>query len=226
MRGLAQLEPAMISPHAVPVDLLLAYSSYLLGTASPGPSNLAIMSAAMHAGPRPALMLALGVVCGSLFWGCLAALGLSAVLADSAMALLAIKMAGGLYLFWLAYRSGRTAIAGLRVPAGMPGGEAGRKMFLRGAAMHLTNPKAIFVWLSIVALAMPAGGSLRDGLWMVAGCGAIGLLVFGGYAAVFSLPRVREGFLRVSRLFDGALSVSFTYAGWRMLASALKPAQA
>ncbi len=89
--------------------------------------------------------------------------------------------------------------------------------------MHLTNPKAIFVWLSIVSLAMPAGATARDALQVVAGCGLIGLLVFGAYAMLFSMPMVRRGFLRMRSCFDGALALMFGYAGWRTLASALKP---
>ena len=62
-------------------NVLLAYSAYFVGTASPGPSNLAIMGIAMNAGRRAALVFALGVISGSFFWALLASLGLSAVLA-------------------------------------------------------------------------------------------------------------------------------------------------
>ncbi|OHX17246.1 hypothetical protein [Chromobacterium sphagni] len=62
-----------------------------------------------------------------------------------------------------------------------------------------------------------------DALRVVAGCGIIGLLVFGGYAVCFALPLVRRGFMRIRRLFDAALAILFGYAGWRMLAAALKP---
>ena len=50
---------------------------YLVGIASPGPSNFAAASA----GRRAALWFTLGVVFGYVFWGVLAALGLAALLA-------------------------------------------------------------------------------------------------------------------------------------------------
>ncbi len=39
-------------------QLALVYGAYLLATASPGPSNMAIMGVAMRDGRRPALVLA------------------------------------------------------------------------------------------------------------------------------------------------------------------------
>lgn len=71
----------MIASPFLTADVLIAYSAYFVGTASPGPSNLAIMSLAMSAGRRSALTFALGVVSGSFFWALLASLGLSGMLA-------------------------------------------------------------------------------------------------------------------------------------------------
>lgn len=74
----------------------------MMAAASPGPSTTAIMGAAMGQGCASAIALALGVISGSLFWGVLAATGLSTVLAAWAPAIFAIKICGGLYLLWLA----------------------------------------------------------------------------------------------------------------------------
>ncbi|POZ64035.1 LysE family translocator [Chromobacterium alticapitis] len=208
-------------PSTIPVDLALACSAYLLGAASPGPSNLAIMAVAMEDGRRAALTLALGVVLGSLFWGVMAALGLSAILAESATALLFMKFAAALYLFWLAFRSARSAATpgatGKRVAAKSAG-----SLLLRGLGMHLTNPKAIFVWLSIVALAMPPQAATADALKVVATCGVLGLAVFGGYALLFSQAMVRTAYLKIRRPLEGLLAAVFAYAGWRVLQSGLR----
>src|SRR5262245_54242891 len=91
-------------------NLLLAYTAYLVGTASPGPSNLAIMSTAAHHGRKAALAFALGVISGSMFWATVAALGVSAALVAWSQFVIAVKIFGGLYLLWLAFKSGRTAL--------------------------------------------------------------------------------------------------------------------
>ena len=202
----------------LPAHLLLAWSAYLLGTASPGPSNLAIMATAMQAGRRPALWLAAGVVVGSWFWGLAAAFGLSALLATWSQALLAIKTLGGLYLLWLAAKSARSACsAHAAAPGAAVGAESAGRTFCRGAAMHLTNPKAIFVWMSIVSMALPASARARDAWQVVAGCAVLGLCVFMGYALVFSAPVARRVYARTRRWLEGALALVFGYAGVRML---------
>jgi threonine efflux protein len=211
-----------LAVQSLPSDLLLAYTAYLLGTLSPGPSNLLIMSTAITAGRRAAVVLAAGVVTGSLFWGLLAAFGLSAALASSAWALIAMKLLGGLYLLWLAFKSARAAWRreDFATSAGkQPASQRWHVFYLRGTAMHFTNPKAIFVWLSIVTLALPASAKQGDALWVVAGCGVIAVLVFGAYALVFSTPTARRVYGRVRRWVDGSLALVFGYGGLRMLFS-------
>ncbi|WP_255440427.1 LysE family translocator [Caenimonas sedimenti] len=204
----------------LPAHLLLAWSAYLVGTASPGPSNLAIMATAMNAGRGPALYLAAGVVMGSWFWGLAALFGLSALLAAYSQALVALKILGGLYLLWLALKSARSAWSShAPAPAQAPGSESPGREFLRGAAMHLTNPKAIFVWMSIVSMALPAGARASDAARVVAGCAVLGLCVFMGYALLFSAPPARRVYARLRRWFEGALALIFGYAGLRMLLS-------
>lgn len=211
----------MIDVIPVSANLLLAYSTYAVGTASPGPSNLAVMATAMNAGRKPALVLALGVVSGSVFWGPLAAFGLSAVLATYSSALIFMKIIGGLYLLWLAAKSAHAALS--RTSALAPEYNATQtnyfRTYIRGAAMHLTNPKAIFVWLSIVSLALPAGAQARDALLVVLGCALLGLLVFCGYAMAFSTSGARRVYQSSRRWLEGTLAVLFAYAGIRMLAS-------
>jgi threonine/homoserine/homoserine lactone efflux protein len=46
--------------------------------------------------------------------------------------------------------------------------------------LHLTNPKAILVWVSIVALSSNNSGSAYGAV--IPGCAVIGCLVFSGYA--------------------------------------------
>ena len=214
-------EDVLSSASFLSANLVLAYSAYTLGAASPGPSNLAVMATAMNSGRRHALVFALGVVSGSTVWGMLAAFGLAAVMAQYSKALIAMKVLGGLYLLWLSFKSLRSALA-VRPPAQVDaaaGHGTNLSLYLRGAAMHLTNPKAIFTWLSIVTLALPADVQRGDALLIVAGCALIGLGVFGGYAIVFSTRSARTLYFRMRRGVDGMLAAVFGYAGIRMLAS-------
>ncbi len=193
-------------------NLLLAY------TASPGPSNLAIMSVAANQGRKAALAFALGVISGSMFWATVAALGVSAALLAWSKLLVAIKIFGGLYLLWLAFKSGRTALSGTAA-ASLNAAREQRlsRFYARGAMLHLTNPKAILVWVSIVALSSNGAGASHGAV--VPGCVVIGCLVFGGYALVFSMDGARRLYVRGRRAMEACLAVVFGVAGIRLLAS-------
>src|SRR5450830_1712879 len=202
-------------------NLLLAYSAYLVATASPGPSNLAIMAIAMNSGRKSALLFALGVGSGSFSWAVLAAFGLSAVLASYSQVLILIKLLGGLYLLWLAGKSARAAFT----PAAPPSLKRDREMepalrlYARGLGLHITNPKAILAWIAIVSLAVPPGASVSAALSVVAGCLCLGVLVFGGYALAFSTAAARRLYGSVRRWLEGALALVFGVAGIKLLMS-------
>ncbi|TCM55982.1 threonine/homoserine/homoserine lactone efflux protein [Rhizobium sp. PP-F2F-G48] len=197
----------------------LVYAAYLIAVASPGPSTMAIMSVAMNQGRGPAVVLALGVVTGSLFWALLAAAGISTVLTAFAGGMLALKIAGGLYLLFLAIKSGRSALA--------PGNGATRTfeqakpmvLYRRGLLLHLTNPKSILGWIAIMTLGLGPGASHMTLAAILAGCAFLGLLVFVGYALLFSTSVMARTFLRCRRWVEGTLAVVFGTAGLRLLFS-------
>jgi len=199
----------------LPANLLLAYAAYFVGTASPGPSNLAIMSIAASHGRKAALAFALGVISGSMFWATIASAGISTALMAWSQVIVAIKVFGGMYLLWLAFRSGRAAMA--RVPVNTVDAHGPvklRGLYVRGALMHLTNPKAILVWVSIIALSSNRSGTAHA---VIPGCAAIGCTVFSGYAVLFSMGVVRRAYVRTRRALDGCLAVVFGIAGLKLL---------
>jgi threonine/homoserine/homoserine lactone efflux protein len=198
-------------------NLLLAYTAYFVGVASPGPSNLAIMSIAANNGRQSALAFALGVISGSMFWASVATAGVSAALLAWSHFLVAIKIFGGVYLLWLAFKSGRTALkrpAVASLEEQQP--ETLKRLYARGALLHLTNPKAILVWVSIVALS--SNGASANHAVLIPGCAVIGFLVFSGYALLFSMDSARRLYARTRRGLEGCLAVVFGVAGIRLLA--------
>lgn len=206
-------------------NLGLAWSAYLLMTASPGPSNMAIMGIAMNTGRRDALVFASGVMSGSCFWGLMAALGLSTVLMRYAHAMDLLKILGGLYLLWLGFKSARSAWrsaapASAPTTGGTPGTRsAARRLYLRGLGLHLTNPKAILSWLSVVAVGLPPGAQPAAALAVVGSCLVLGVCVFGGYAIAFSSPTARRTYMAARRPIESLFALVFGYAGLRLMLS-------
>jgi threonine efflux protein len=201
-------------------NVLLAYTAYFIGTASPGPSNLAIMSLAMGSGRKAAFAFALGVMSGSFSWALLATLGLSAVLATYSQLLVAIRVVGGLYLLWLAWKSARSALTPqMPLARTTRAPDSSQRLYVRGLLLHLTNPKAILVWLSIVSLAVPATGGVSHTAPVVLGCMGIGVFVFSSYAVLFSTATARRVYGSIRRWMDGSLAVVFSVAGVKLLTS-------
>jgi len=205
----------------IPANLLLMYSVYLVGVASPGPSNMSIMAVAIQRGRAPALVLASGVITGSITWGLLAGFGLATLLTMWGNVMVALKIVGGLYLLWLAYSAGRSALktnAASRTYADSLG-VSNRQLYWRGAAMHLTNPKAIFSWAATISVGMPNAPSVHDVLSALSGCFGLGILIFCGYAFIFSTKTAQRAFAASRRWFEGTLAFIYGYAGVRLLLS-------
>ncbi len=200
--------------------ILLAYSVLLVGICSPGPAVLAIIGTAMEKGRAPGAWLALGVVCGSTFWGVAAALGLSGLLSTYANVLFVVKIAGGLYLLWLAFKA-------LKAAAQANGGAQPRtvetasahKLWLTGLLIHLTNPKAIFAWLATIALGVTAASPWWVALVIVLGGIVISFVGNMAYAFLFSTERMSRLYLKAKRPIQYVFAAFFSLAGLKLLTS-------
>ena len=196
---------------------LLAYTAFAIGVASPGPSVLAVMGTAMAQGRARALALASGIVCGSLCWGLCAAFGLAALMERWSGALAIVKVVGGLYLLWMAWQAARKVRGAQGALAAKAVNEGYARTCARGLAMHLTNPKSIVVWLSVVSLALPAGARQADALAFVVSCAALSATIFCCYALAFSTDAARRAYRAGERWVNAVLAGVFAYAGVRML---------
>ena len=204
-------------------QLLLVYVAYVIVVASPGPSNMAIMGVAMNEGRKPAVALALGVVTGSQTWAFLTATGLAAVLTTFAEALFVIKIAGGLYLIYLAWKSARSALSSGRAQAApmaapMTAPTNRSRHYRRGLLLHLTNPKAVLGWLAIMSLGLRPGAPAYTVWAILGGCAFLAVTIFVGYALIFSTAPMVRAYRRARRWIEGTLALVFGYAGFRLLA--------
>ncbi|GAB5448860.1 LysE family translocator [Gymnodinialimonas sp.] len=200
--------------------LLAIGGAFVVVASSPGPANLAAATVAMANGRRVGLVFALGLSVGLAFWGVLAAVGLGAILSQSATALLVLKILGGAYLLWLAWQSGKSAMR--RGPSDASAApQGGGRWFWRGLLLNLSNPKAVFAWMA----ALSVGLDPSDGTGAVIGatvmCAVIGLINATGHAWVFSFPGIMARYRRARRWIDGTVAALFAGAGFGLIRSAL-----
>lgn len=201
--------------------ILLAYSAFLLSIMSPGPNILAVIGTAMGVGRRSGTALALGVGTGSVCWSSMTVAGLSVLLASYAAALTVIKVAGGLYLLWLAFKAFRSAASAHDIEAmALTGPRRGvRGYYLRGLAVQMTNPKAALAWIAVVSLGLQADAPLWVGLVLVIGTGTLSILIHCLYALAFSTATMVRLYGKARRWIQGALGALFCVAGIRLLTS-------
>lgn len=197
--------------------LMLVYLTYLVAVASPGPSTMAIMGVAMRQGRAAAVALALGVMTGSLIWAGLAAVGISALLARFAGALYAIKIAGGLYLLYFAWKSAKSALTAEARQIQTGPAMTRQALYVRGVLLHLSNPKSILGWIAILSLGLRPDAPGYTLAAILGGCAVLGVVVFVGYALVFSTAVMGRAYLCARRWVEGTLALLFGYAGIRLL---------
>jgi threonine/homoserine/homoserine lactone efflux protein len=203
--------------------IALAYAAFFLGIASPGPNVLAILGTSMSLGRRPGVALALGIGVGSIFWAILTVAGLSAVLASYAEALTIIKIAGGLYLLWLAFKAFRSAASAREIVTTTLAGANRRNvaLFLRGLAIQMTNPKAVLAWIAIMSLGVQQGAPLWVDLSLVIGTGILSIAIHTLYAVAFSTATMVRVYGKARRSIQAALGAFFCFAGFKLLTSRL-----
>lgn len=201
--------------------IILAYSAFLLAIMSPGPNILAVLGTSMRVNRQSGIALALGVAGGSFCWAVLTVIGLSAVLAAYSSALTVIKIAGGLYLLWLAYKSFRSAGSGHDIEATtLAGGKRRPSGYLtRGFFIQMTNPKAALAWIAIISLGVQEGAPYWVGPVIVVGTSILSVIIHCVYAVAFSTPVMVRIYSKARRWIQGTLGLFFTFAGIKLLTS-------
>ncbi len=201
--------------------ILLAYSAFLLSIMSPGPNVLAIMGTSMSVSRSTGLSLALGVSTGSFVWALLTTAGLSAAIASYAAVLTLIKIVGGLFLLWLAYKAFKSAASAHDIDAkkleGATLGNLG--YFVRGFTIQMTNPKAALAWIAIISLGLSAQAPLWVALAIIAGTTTLSVAIHLLYALAFSTPPMVHIYGKARRWIQGMLGAFFTIAGLKLLTS-------
>jgi threonine/homoserine/homoserine lactone efflux protein len=114
--------------------------------ATPGPGIFYVLARTLAGGLREGILSSLGTFAGGLVHVFAAALGISAILAASAVAFHTVKYAGAAYLVWLGVRMIRTRHAEMPVETSA----SPRGAFGQGIATEVLNPKTALFFLSFI----------------------------------------------------------------------------
>jgi|SRR6185503_3461136 len=150
---------------------------------TPGPDNMYILARSIAQGRRAGIVSALGIGSGVLVHTLAAALGLSAVLAASSWAFLAVKVAGAAYLICLGVAALRRPVAPLVAPTLEIA--SGWRVYRQGVLSNILNPKVAVFFLAFLPQFVDPGTGWGPLPFLVLG----GLFVIGGtlWCVLFAL---------------------------------------
>jgi threonine/homoserine/homoserine lactone efflux protein len=125
---------------------VLFCSAALVLAVTPGPGIFYVFARSLAGGRREGIQSSLGTFIGGMCHVFAAALGISAILAASAVAFHAVKFGGAAYLVWLGVRMIRSRNAELTLAAAAPSQGA----FRQGIFTEALNPKTALFFLSFI----------------------------------------------------------------------------
>jgi len=191
-----------------------------LMTISPGADTFLVVRNTLRGGRGDGWATVAGICSGLFVHALLSALGVSAILAHSASAFLALKMAGAAYLAWLGFQSLRGAARGPAptAPAQVPPLRApASRSFREGFLTNLLNPKVIVFYLALLPQFLSQGDAvLAKSLLLTAIHFAEGILWLGFVA--WGVDRSRRFFMRpaLRRWMDALCGTILVALGLRL----------
>ncbi|UBU12261.1 LysE family translocator [Nonomuraea gerenzanensis] len=196
----------MVEQSAVLGVVLVALGMVL----SPGPNMLYLVSRSTSQGRRAGVISLAGVAAGFLVYLVGANLGLAVLFAAFPELLTVIRIAGALYLLWLAWKTlkpgGQSVFAARELPPDSP-----RRLFLMGLMTNLLNPKIALLYISIIPqfVDLDRGDVLLQGI--ILGCVQVTVALLVNLSIVVAAGGIagflatRPSWLRLQRLTMGSL---------------------
>lgn len=199
-------------------DFGLFLAAGVLLNLTPGPDTVYILGRSIAQGREAGVASAFGISLGSIFHTCAAALGLSAILATSALAFGTIKLIGGGYLIFL----GAKMIFDRRKQLSLPSNFRRRTTmaaFRQGMLTNILNPKVALFFLAFLPQFIDPASTAKLAAFLTLGLtfvttGTIWCLVLAWFASTFS-ERLRKN-ETISQWLNRTAGALFVFLGLRL----------
>jgi threonine/homoserine/homoserine lactone efflux protein len=181
----------------------------LAGVLSPGPSFVMAARTAVAKSRDDGLVLSLGLAIGAALIAALCLAGLHAVLIAVPVLYMVLKLAGGLYLAYIAFHIWKGAPQPLNVgEMDNTSGASGRRnliaSFRLGLITSVSNPKTAIVYGSVFAALLPANFPLTGSMLVTGGAFAMEFAWYAIVVLVLSSPAPRAAYMRGKTAIDRA----------------------
>jgi threonine/homoserine/homoserine lactone efflux protein len=204
------------------LTLLSIGAAQLAAVISPGPSFLVTARTAVARSRGEGIKIALGLGAGTVIWAGAALFGLNVLFHAVPALFIAMKVAGALFLVWIAWQIFRHAAEPLKID-GNDASEGGSS-FMRGFWVQLSNPKVMVFFGSIFIAMLPESPPL----WMLLALLAIvtfnEVWWYSAVALFFGSGPVRNFYLKAKAWIDRITGLFLGALGFRLLWAARESA--
>lgn len=195
------------------LTLLLAFNAALIAALlSPGPAMLVCIRQSVTHGAAAGALTGLGLAVMASLWTLSALFGLQAVFAAFPWIYGTIKMAGAVYLLWIAYHTWRDARAPLGEVA-LPRAAA----FRRGFLVNLGNPKSVLFAAAVLVVIFPPDLSLAAKFLIFFNHLVVETIAYAALAWLASRQSVNRRIERAKPVFDRITALVIGAFGLRLL---------
>jgi threonine/homoserine/homoserine lactone efflux protein len=194
-------------------ESLLAFNIVLIAAiASPGAALLYFLKTCVASGRAAGIATGLGLGLAASMWTLAALLGLESLFRLFPWAYSALKIAGALYLIWIAVQTWRHA----RTPIGQSDAPRGRA-FLSGLLVNFGNPKSMLFAAAVIVVVFPQGLTPPQIALIVANHLALEVLFYSLFALLLSSAPARRGYLGAKPILDRIAATLLGALGLRLL---------
>jgi RhtB (resistance to homoserine/threonine) family protein len=199
-------------------DFGLFLGAAILLNLTPGPDTAYILGRSVAQGRDSGITSALGICVGSIFHTCAAALGLSAILATSALAFGTIKLLGGAYLIFLGIKMILDRRKQLSLPCNFRR-RTSAAAFRQGVFTNILNPKVALFFLAFLPQFIDPASNVKVFAFLTLGLsfvttGTIWCLILAWFASAFS-ERLRTS-ETVAQWLNRTAGALFVFLGLRL----------
>ncbi|MHA3116825.1 LysE family translocator [Acinetobacter sp. ANC 4635] len=189
----------------------------MLGAISPGPTFIYVAKNSIAISRKHGLFTALGTGTGAALFGLLAVMGLQAILLAVPSAYLILKVCGGLYLLWLAFKIIRHAKEPIQTEQDTAQKMSYVQAYRLGLITQLSNPKIAIVLASIFTALLPKEIPSYYYVVLPILCFFIDAGWYSLVAMVLSAEVPRKVYLKSKAIFDRVAGGVMTLLGLKLI---------
>ncbi|PID36968.1 MAG: lysine transporter LysE [Rhodobacterales bacterium] len=195
--------------------LALLVAAQALALISPGPAVLRLMQTSFTKTRAEALLFGLGLSVAAALWAVFAFAGVEALFRALPWLFTGLKLAGGAYLIFIAWKIWHGARAPL-APA--PVGRV-RNAVLSGMLTNFSNPKAALFFSAVFLTLLPPETSLGEKTLVVGTVLAVELIWYGSLSFLLANPKSRSYYLQAKHAIDRSCGVLLGALGLSIIVS-------